>query len=566
MAKSSILSVTVLANIAKLEKGMKGAKGALKDLEKSTKSISKGMNAALGAIGAGLSVAGLVNLSKAASDDAKSAALMANAIQNATGATDAATKSAEAYVQTLSNQLGVSDDQLRPALQTLTQATGDLTLAQQMLPLAMDIAADSGISAETAADALAKAHNGNTKALYKLYPALKNSATPMADLQKLTAGAAEEAANSDPWMKLSVIMENLTETLGSYLLPYIDALSTALQSDMGQKAMGGLATIFQTIFNTIFNLFTFLADNSWILNTVIALVVMTKTFFAIYQIVKKVYSAMKGLTIAQLIAKSIQTMVGPAALVAAAAAAIAGVGLFMGLDMLMGDGGEVAIPEVPEATVVPIPEIKKPDTTADKPAGGSPTDRAKKALESGIKTLQAELKKAQETITKMAEKFANAVSLSFGVIERGTRKIFNADKVLKEMKRIEAATVNYKANLEKLRAIGGKDATGLIQQIMGMDAEEAAAAAQAYVNNSAAFMETIQVSKRLGQTGAAVGAFQNDLEGRETPKQILNEIKLLREQLAKGKNQYNIKSEMTATEIVNSIKKWERSTGRKVLI
>jgi hypothetical protein len=70
----------------------------------------------------------------------------------------------------------------------------------------------------------------------------------------------------------------------------------------------------------------------------------------------------------------------------------------------------------------------------------------------------------------------------------------------------------------------------------------------------------------MAATGGLVGQQVNAMSGNQTQAEMLNEMKLLRKDLATGKNTYNVKATMSALEIVNQIKSWEKSTGRKVLV
>src|SRR5262252_1012830 len=63
---------------------------------------------------------------------------------------------------------GVADDQLVPAFEALARATGDTTEAQGLMNQVLDISAATGKDVETVANAVAKAHEGQTMALAKL--------------------------------------------------------------------------------------------------------------------------------------------------------------------------------------------------------------------------------------------------------------------------------------------------------------------------------------------------------------------------------------------------------------
>lgn len=572
MANIAKLEVIVAGNASGMNRAMREAAGAVKGLQKTVGGAVGRINGLIGAMGLGLTTAGLMNMARAATEDAKSLALMANGLRNATNATDEQISAANDFVGVMSRQLGIADDELRPALTTLAQATGDVTKAQGLMGLAADIAADKQISLEAASKIVAKAYNGNTTALVKYYSSAKDAANPLAEVARLTQGAAEAASNTDPLTRLSIIFEEMTETIGSYLIPYLNAFATWMNTPQGQDTLAAIATAFQNIFTAVFNIVSFLANNAWLVGTIAGLVVMTKTFFAMYAIAKKVYGAMKGLTIAQLVAKSISTMVGPAALIAAGVALVAGIGMFVGLDALMGDNSPVNIPAVPAATTAALPTVTDPNLEREPKKGakggnaaGAAIKKTDDALKKAITTLQNKLAQIRKLIDDWGRKFQDSVSLSFGIIERGAGRIFRADRYVKELKRMKDALADYQTNMNRLKEMGGAAGVPLLNQILGMDPQEGAAVMRAFVDSPQLFQEAIATSNALGATGRAVGRDVSAMMGNQTEVEMLAEIKLLRADLAKGKNTYNIKSEMTAQQILTAIRTWEKSTGKKVL-
>ena len=134
--------------------------------------------AAVGALGAALFDAG-----KGAIEDAAAQELLTKALKNNTSATDAQIAANEDWISTQGKLLGVTDDDLRPALAKLARQTGSLEKAQQGASLAMDIAAATGKPLSAVTDALARGYAGNTKALAKLDPKLKDLITDGLDAE-----------------------------------------------------------------------------------------------------------------------------------------------------------------------------------------------------------------------------------------------------------------------------------------------------------------------------------------------------------------------------------------------
>jgi hypothetical protein len=182
-----------------------------------------GLKKTLGAIGIGLGLKQvadtLLDAAKAASADQKSMQLLNNQLKKNANATNAQITANNKFIDTLSSQVGIVDDDLRPAQARLARATGSTTKSQQLLRLALDASKVSGKGLDTVATALAKAYNGNTTSLIRMFPELKKSKNALADLSKEVEGAAAQQA--DPFAKFNVAMDNLKEKLGSVILPYL---------------------------------------------------------------------------------------------------------------------------------------------------------------------------------------------------------------------------------------------------------------------------------------------------------------------------------------------------------
>jgi hypothetical protein len=100
---------------------------------------------------------------------------------------------------------------------------------------------------------------------------------------------------------------------------------------------------------------------------------------------------------------------------------------------------------------------------------------------------------------------------------------------------------------------------------MSKSPEEAAAIMRSFAASPDLFAEAINTTNSLAATGKLAGAQANAMAGNQTQAEMLTEMKLLRSDLAAGKNTYNIKATMSASEIINQIRAWEKSTGKKVL-
>jgi hypothetical protein len=144
-------------------------------------------------------------------------------MKTTTHATKKQVAETEAFIGRLSEQTGIMDDDLRPAFATLLRGTGKVTQAQKLLKVALDGSAASGKPLSAVTQALVKAENGQVASLYKLAPQLKKSKAGIDAYAKSVKGAAK--ASADPYSKLSVVMANLQEQVGTALLPAFDKLS-----------------------------------------------------------------------------------------------------------------------------------------------------------------------------------------------------------------------------------------------------------------------------------------------------------------------------------------------------
>jgi hypothetical protein len=218
------LSIKFLVDSATLKKGLNNSKKQLSGFEKATKKITGGIGKALGgfgiALGASALISGLKEATKAAAEDLKQQKLLAGQLQRTTGATKAQVKGAESFIDTLSKQTGVLDDDLRPALANAVRGSGSLAKGQELLRIALDGSVASGKPLDTVLNALIKANNGNKTSLYRLAPELKKTSGNIDDYAKSVKGAAE--AGADPFAKFNVAVENLQESFGAKLLPYVE--------------------------------------------------------------------------------------------------------------------------------------------------------------------------------------------------------------------------------------------------------------------------------------------------------------------------------------------------------
>jgi hypothetical protein len=231
---SLVLNVEILGEFKKLTAATQGASKQLSGLQKGAQTISRNIGRAFATIGLGLSFAVIVNglkdASKAAVEDAKSQELLAKALKNTTNASNAQVASVEKSISKMSLQSAIADDKLRPAFANLVRATGDITKSTELMSLALDISAGTGKDVEVVVKALSRAvgPDGTTGALERLVPAIKGANDPLAELERLFAGSAEKAAQTDPYQRLQVAFGEISESIGTILLPLLEKFATWL--------------------------------------------------------------------------------------------------------------------------------------------------------------------------------------------------------------------------------------------------------------------------------------------------------------------------------------------------
>lgn len=191
---------------------------------------------------------------KAFMDDEKAAAALSKTLDNlGLSFEDPRVRNFIAQLETAS---GVADDLLRPALQKLITQTGSVSKSQELLTLALDISAGSGVDLATVADDLAKAYVGNTRGLKKYALGLTDAELKAMSFAEIQAALAEQfggqnAAFLDTYAgqlsQLNIAYQNLKETIGKEL---VDAFSK-LGGDEGisgaVKAIGSLGEYFGTV-------------------------------------------------------------------------------------------------------------------------------------------------------------------------------------------------------------------------------------------------------------------------------------------------------------------------------
>jgi hypothetical protein len=572
----------------KLSKTTAAVSADLKKFQRTADNVGRGLNRALGAAGLAVGFAALTRVlkqsAKAASEDIKSQALLSNALKNTTGASDVAIKSAESYIRKTQLSAAVLDTELRPALSQAVRATGSLASGQALLDTALDISASGYGNLETVTKALSKAYTGNTTSLKKLIPGIDVTGDYMARLNKTFEGAAETAANNDPYKKISIIFGELQETIGMTLLPAIQEFSDYLSSDEGQSNLQSIANIFGVIGKLITNATSFLIQNANIIIAIVAgLVALKVGWFAVTFAVKAYELATKLAKIQTVALRTAIISTGIGALVVAVAtlgamwyAASESANEYADAQDNATNSNQLTFNNINRGFRDPvtgmwdsalkrtlsdsritkemknvIAKFKGKEVTID--FGLNAIFVNKKMVWKGISQEVKEVaEKVREALDKevgrvksTAEKFRDAIGLAFGTRGEDENSIFNVDFLIGKMKRIAQAAKGFAENLASLRKRGADQS--FINEIVAMGPAQGNIVAKSLLQSPGKLSEILGLRGEIYGVGAQAQV-QSSLAGNATYEININ------------------KAVISASDIIREIKILEKKTGRKYLV
>ena len=156
----------------------------------------------------------------------------------------------ESYIAGLQSLYGVLDDQLRPAFQTLLNATGSVTLSQQALETALNVSAGTGKDLASVVAAIAKGASGTTTALARLGTGLDKATIASGDMNKIMAALDKKFAGqaqarlttyAGKMDLLKVAAADATEIIGKGLIDAISAIGKDNSIDQAADSMNNFA-------------------------------------------------------------------------------------------------------------------------------------------------------------------------------------------------------------------------------------------------------------------------------------------------------------------------------------
>jgi hypothetical protein len=237
MADIRTLKLQLLADTAQFSTGLNKASTDTQSFtSKVDKIVATAAKAFLGlatAVGTAAFAIG-VSAVKAAIEDEKAQVSLAQTLRNTTKATDQQIAATEDYIDATARATGIADDQLRPSLDRLVRSTQDVTKAQKLQQLALDIAAGTGKDLAAVTEALGKAYDGNLGALKRIGVPLDENIVKTKDfdaaviaLSETFAGQAAAAAETfaGRMQRVQIAVDEAKEQIGFALLPFMEKLA-----------------------------------------------------------------------------------------------------------------------------------------------------------------------------------------------------------------------------------------------------------------------------------------------------------------------------------------------------
>ena len=462
---TSNITFKFIGDTAPLKKATKSATGELEKLGGKMKS-GFGVDKLLGPLAAAASFQAIAdtvtNATKAYFEDQKSLATLNGLIDNNTNATGSQKKALDEAIQQMSLMSAVADDDLRSAMSKLVVATGDVTSAQDLLQLSLDVSAGTGKDLGSVSAALSKAYNGNYGALQKLVPGTQKGAGALDDLKRSFAGAAATAGANDPFKQMSIIFEELNEKLGEKFAPLIKDFMAWVQGPEGKAVIEELNYAIDGIGVAFEGVSEFLdSDGGKIAKQIAEIVGMTTPmvqFFNFFSTLGK-QSEMDNYLTDKLVEYN------------------AGI-----------EDRKLSL----KKTVEVIPEIEE-------------------EFDKKVKPIPQRIKDAAQKIRDAGEQFKKAIS--FGDFIDDKSGVFDSTKFMDKFRKLVDAAKQLPSKLKALRKAGASPE--VLQQVIAMGPEQGLAVANGFLSNAGSVSEYskgLNTLSMLGQKSAAQAQTSNTYE------------------------------------------------------
>ena len=463
----------------------KGTKAAVKDLEKTGdkfKDFSSKVGKAF-AVAAAASAAFAIKIGvdavKAAMEEQQQMALLANTLHNTTGANEEAIKSVERYIKATELRLGVQDTQLIPSLRSLLVATQDVSKAEALQGLALDISASKGKDLGEVSVALAKAYLGNFNALKRMGVPLseaiiknKDFAAAVKELTAAFGGSAAVAADTFEGRitRIGLAFEEVKKTIGNAIIvalqPFLDKFLGALPQiekwldDNAKKIAGFFITgiSYAVAFGqTVYDIFNFVSRNIKVFAEIGAVIVaawagakVASAASAIITTVQTIIKVMKALRTASLGAAFAEAVATGG--VAAAAGIAAAIPAFMLVNQAMNKFEKDAQKAAKGAGDLKFNFKGLSVSAADYLKGLGKIDNTTKTTTNSTKNLTAEQKKALDLLKQLGiVPTTSTDTIELEAARLNLLKQRNVEEQIRLNQIVAAYEAQFKANEETAR-------------------------------------------------------------------------------------------------------------------
>lgn len=211
-------------------------KPAFKQADTATGKLTNNVKSLAKTLGVAFSTTAVIAFGKASvkafAEDEAAATRLTKAVENlGLGFEDSRIK---VFIADLEKTANVADDVLRPAFQSLLNTTGSVAKSQELLRLALDVSAGSGVDAVQVSKDLSLAYLGQTKGLTKYNLGLTKAELSTAGFNKIQQKlneqfAGQNAARLDTYTgkmaALNIAFGNAQETIGEGLLESFSILA-----------------------------------------------------------------------------------------------------------------------------------------------------------------------------------------------------------------------------------------------------------------------------------------------------------------------------------------------------
>lgn len=257
MAAGNTVRIYINGDASGVSKAARDAERALGRMSNSSKVSFGRMTEVAGGFGLAMGAGGVIGVLKdsvgAYQESEKSAARMGAQLQTIGQNTDAVTAKINDAIEAQSKFGAFDDEDLQDAFTRIVRSTGDVNEALDLNNLAMDIARGKGVDLSVAAEAVAKAYDGNVGALRRMGVAVDKGASAqdaLAAAQAKYGGQAKaygetSAAAAD---RASIAWGNAKEAIGeraadAFAQAADGASSLAGKVDGAVDALGGFQSV-----------------------------------------------------------------------------------------------------------------------------------------------------------------------------------------------------------------------------------------------------------------------------------------------------------------------------------